>query len=702
MPLRDDVAVLRPAEPLTSKSGGLALLLLFGGTLFLSALLLFSVQPLFARMVLPRLGGTPAVWSVALVFFQAVLLAGYAYAHLLVRRAGPVFSLVVHATLLCAALLWLPVAVAAGFESPPAEGQTIWLLALFAVSIGMPFFAVSASAPLLQAWFARTGHRHAADPYFLYGASNLGSIFALLSYPLLAEPLLLLRDQAVLWTILYVALALTMLACGSAAIYAGGRALHHGHRPDVSPPVSCTDRLRWMALAFVPSALLVAITAHISTNIAAAPLLWVLPLAVFLLTFVLAFQRTALIPRRWVEIMVPVAAVAAILTYGFPMVLGGLPGIAINVFALLIIALAWHSELVARRPDASRLTDFYLSMALGGVLGGACTSLAAPLLFDSVLEYPLLLALSLLVVPEALRLLARRVAIPLGLALVMAGFAAHSLSGVEYRDRSFFGVVSTRIEEGAYRLLVHGTTVHGAERLAGASRSVRPEPLTYYAEGGPLATAIALEQGRHERPLEVGVVGLGIGSLACYRKPDEAWRFYEIDPAVIAAAGNPHLFTFISSCAAEAPIVQGDARLALAADADRRFDVLVVDAFSSDSIPVHLLTRDALELYADRLRPGGVVLMHISNGFMELASVVAAGARDEGLDGARLLHRRPEAEEADRKFSSDVVVLASDPARIRAYRDAGWEPLHARDDVAAWTDDYSNVVGAILRAQGLL
>lgn len=682
---------------------------LFGGTLFLSAVLLFSVQPLFTKMVLPHLGGTPAVWSTAMVFFQAVLLAGYAYAHLLVRYAPRRAAPIIHAGMMALALLWLPIGLANGARPPTDGGQQLWLIGLFATTIGVPFFAVSASAPLLQAWFSDTGHAHGSDPYFLYGASNLGSFFTLLAYPVLIEPLLALGDQSRFWAAGYLALFLAIGACGLLARASRHAALSGDQLRAVAPlaPVTWAERARWMGLAFVPSALLIALTAHLSTNIAAVPFLWVLPLATFLLTFVLAFQRSPLIPRRAVELLLPLSAIVAMLTYAFATPFGGLSGIAINLFAFLIIALAWHNALAARRPRAAQLTEFYLCMSAGGVLGGAFTSLAAPVLFDQVIEYPLLLVLAFLVVPEARKLLRPRLALP-GLALLLLGLAALQASGrVEYRDRSFFGVVSTQLSpDGAFRLLSHGTTIHGAQRLADLSAlgtpGARPEPLAYYISGSPLAEGIELQQARRSAPLAVGVVGLGTGTLACYSKPGETWRFYEIDPAVISVATDPRRFTFLPACAPQAEIVPGDARLTLARESGRRFDVLVIDAFSSDSIPVHLLTREGLRLYAERVGPDGIVVLHISNRFLELASVVAANAAAEGLSAARRFDPGAPAGSVKPIFASDVVVLARDPSQIAPYLQAGWSPLRPRAGVAAWTDDYSNVVGAILRKQGLL
>jgi hypothetical protein len=343
-------------------------------------------------------------------------------------------------------------------------------------------------------------------------------------------------------------------------------------------------------------------------------------------------------------------------------------------------------------------------MSAGGVIGGAFITLLAPAIFASVVEFPLLLALSLLAVPEARRLCHSRLALPVAAVLVAAVLTVQLTGSVEYRDRSFFGVVSTRlVGDGDYRVLVHGTTVHGAERLADiGTEDTRPEPLTYYAKDGPLASAIAIEQDKRERPLAIGLVGLGVGSLACYREAGESWTFYEIDPAVVAAAKNPDLFTFLSSCAPDAPIVAGDARLSLAREPKGGLDALVVDAFSSDAIPVHLLTREALRLYADKVTGDGVVAIHISNRFMELASVVAAGAAEEGLFAARQLHIRPPDDAAEQKLSSDAVVIARGPAHLAPYFAAGWKPLYPHPGVSAWTDDYSNVVGAIMRKQGLL
>lgn len=691
---------------LARPAGYAGTLFLFGATLFLSALLLFSVQPLFAKMVLPRLGGTPAVWSVAMVFFQAMLLAGYAYAHGLVRYAGLAGGILIHLVVLAIAVFWLPIHIAAGFGGMPERGVAFWLLALFFVSIGAPFFAVSANAPLLQAWFARTGHRHARDPYFLYGASNLGSFFALLSYPVLFEPAFGVGEQARLWLAGYVALGAGVAICGlTARSHANGRAgeAHRAAAADAAqrPAPTAVSRLTWVALASVPCGLLVAVTAHISTNVAAAPFLWVVPLALYLLTFVITFQRRPMLPHRWMRTLLPITTIAVlVLLYGH-IPLGIVGETAIHLTGFFVAAMVCHGELVSRRPDALRLTEFYLWMSFGGVLGGAFTTLLSPVIFTTVLEYPLLIGAALLALPEMRSMIGRRpLAFALG-GLAIVGALWFGSNPVIERERSFFGVVTVSTSlDGRFRTLIHGTTIHGAERIADAATiSDRPEPLTYYTAGGPLASAIGVHRKALGRPMNVGIVGLGAGSLACHAAEGDKWRFYEIDPAVVRVATDPRYFTFLSACTPDAPIIVGDARLTVRREPDGVFDVLVIDAFSSDAIPVHLMTREAVTGYLAKLVPGGILVMHISNRYMELRSVLAAIAEEEHLAGAVRLDRRSREEIKAMRKSSEAVVLARRAADIRPFLDSGWEPLEADPDnpVRAWTDDYSNVVAAILR-----
>jgi len=695
-----------PAETVRP-TGFAGTLVLFGAALFLSALLLFSVQPLFAKMVLPRLGGTPAVWSVAMVFFQAMLLAGYAYAHALVRFAGLTSGFLIHVAVLAIAVVWLPIQIVSGFDQPPESGVAFWLLALFFISIGVPFFAVSANAPLLQAWFSRTGHRHAHDPYFLYGASNLGSFFALLSYPVLFEPAFAVSEQSQLWFAGYIALAISVAICGLAArsLSNGEAAAAHPFTPtDAAPRPTPTARLRlsWIGLASVPTGLLVAVTAHISTNVAAAPFLWVMPLALFLLTFVITFQRRPVIPIQWMRILLPITTIVVSVALAGLLSIGIVAETAIHLAAFFVAAMVCHGELVARRPDASHLTEFYLAMSLGGVLGGAFTTLLSPVIFTRVLEYPILIGAAMLAMPETRSLIRRWPLIVVPAVLIVATALFFRGSNVIDRERSFFGVLTTVANpDGRYRVLVHGITIHGAQRMEDAAENAgRPEPLTYYTTEGPLASAINGHRRHLGRPVNTGIVGLGAGSLACHAAEGETWRYYEIDPAVVRIASDPQQFRFLSACTPDAPIIIGDARLTVMREPDGMFDVLVIDAFSSDAIPVHLMTREAIAGYFEKLAPGGILVMHISNRFLELRNVLAAIATSERLAGvARLDKIAAEEMKVSMRTSTEAVILARSPDEIEHFVDAGWDRLTAVNGstVRAWTDDYSNIIAAILR-----
>lgn len=719
---------------------------LFVGTLFLSATLLFAVQPMFAKMVLPRLGGAPGVWSVAVVFFQAVLLLGYLYAHLLTRYLPLRTAALIHIGVLVLGLLFLPLSLAEGWGRPPEEGHMFWLLALFGISVGLPFFALSANAPLLQAWFARAGQGR--EPYFLYGASNLGSFIALLGYPFAVEPWLGLGTQTISWSVGYLGLAALVAVTAFATIRGVGdgdvsRGLH-----DIA--ISWGQRLSWIAFAFVPSALLVAVTAHISTDIAAAPFLWVAPLAIFLLTFVLVFRDRPLIPPSVFTLLLPPALVFVAATLFVPNLFSLPLTLALHLAAYFIAAMVAHHRLYAARPAPAGLTEFYLWMSFGGVLGGAFAGLAAPALFNSIAEYPLLLlaALALLIVPAKTRRIPLIVAaLIVGAALIVVGlhvssgmpvplyvqqewivvlavlgaltilacflpvvgvalFAALLLVGLNLTpgpvdllaSRSFFGVHRIADTLTGHRMLYHGTTLHGAQRLQQGPPGayVRPRPLTYYAESGPLGEVARALRNNGWRLSPVALVGLGAGAMACHREDGETWEFYEIDTEVVRISRDPRYFSFLSACAPEAPITIGDARVTLE-DATRRYELIVVDAFSSDAIPVHLMTREAIELYMSRMQGHGVVALHVSNRHLDLLPVVAAIARDLGLV-AWYKHHRPTPDEArDYIASSVVAVLAHRDEDLGSLPADDWQRLEAQPGVTAWTDDYSNIIGAMMR-----
>jgi len=749
-------AIARGADTLRDNAVVLAL---FTGTLFFSALLLFSVQPIFAKMVLPTLGGSPSVWAVSMCFFQATLLAGYAYAHGLNRLVPLRIAPLVHLTLLAVALLALPFGLPEG-ANPPEGDAYFWLVGTLIIGVGLPFFAVSANAPLLQAWFARTGHPHAADPYFLYGASNLGSLLALLSYPVVVEPLLGLSVQAWTWTTGFVLLGL--LVAGCALLLRVVDAEDTSDESDSAAPrasLTARQRLSWIGLALVPSGLLVAYTSYLSTDIASAPFVWVIPLATFLGTFVLVFRTKPVIPTRLLMLSQPILVALALLDIAAPGILGSALAIIIGFAAFFVTTMVAHTALYNCRPDSADLTEFYMWMSLGGVLGGVLAALIAPQIFNTIYEFPLLLvagmlcrpglfaqglkrvARSQLIVPLVLTALVVIAALLFGSEALTVGYAKVAfailvtatlamlwlsrgepirevaLVGVlglavfvlptqlshGHSERSFYGVHKVALTpDGTMRILSHGTTVHGAQRLVDADGTVidPPRPATYYYDKGLMARGlVAARAHAAERGASfgVGIVGVGTGSLACYAKPEETWKFYEIDPLVLKLATDPKLFTFFSSCRPDADFVVGDARLTVARSPDGTFAYLVIDAFSSDAVPVHLLTREAIQMYLAKVGDEGVVAMHISNRHMDLGSSAVATART--IPGVHIaLGEDNNKDKAGLDSASSNVLFLSRSERALA-------PLLAQPDVAKapvtdtapWTDDYSNVISAIWR-----
>ena len=737
---------------------------LYTVTLGLSAVLLFWVQPLYARLMLPLLGGAPAVWITAMLFFQAALLAGYLYAHLSIRWLGLKRQSLVHGVLLLAAFVALPVALPAGWTPPASAMPAGWQLALMAAGVGLPFFAVAATAPLLQRWFAHSGHADAADPYFLYGASNIGSIAALLLYPLLFEPALRLGQQGLAWTTLYTVLIALIGLCGYAMWrrYVAAPADAAADGLTLSPEIDWRRRLWWIALAFAPSSLMLGTTLHISTDIAAVPLLWVLPLTLYLLSFVIVFARRPLLPhRRMLALQIPALIVLAVVMSWD--IAGPWGEILIHLVAFFVIATACHGELAARRPAARHLTEFYLWLAVGGVLGGVFNAVLAPLLFDTVLEYPLMIAaiallrpwnkaggrralaldvlqpagvaLLALAVPLAFEygpdddgravvaatfsiatgitigfaLIDRPLRFALGLGVLLAagpvvlsqtGFSGDYRGKTLLRERSFFGVhrVMLQSEPAEAHVLLHGTTVHGAQFL---SPSARRRPLTYYHPEGPLGAVF--QSFPPWRFLRVGVVGLGTGATACYARRDQDWTFFEIDPAVVRIARDPRYFTYLADCKPDAAVVLGDARLSLRRVPDGRFDLLVLDAFSSDAIPVHLLTAEAFALYRRKLAPRGVLAIHISNQFLDLEPVVGRITAETGFFGVVQYDNDPDAAETlvSLRVPSIWAVMARRPDDIAELApDSRWLPLRGATS-PLWTDDYVNIVQAFVLSDAL-
>ena len=734
-----------PASPSSPK----LMLATFVAAIFLSAALLFAVQPLFAKMVLPLLGGSPAVWSVAMVFFQAMLLAGYAYAHLLTQFVPGRFSVLVHLVVMVVATLALPLAVATTWGRPPAQGESFWLLGLFAASIGLPFFALSANGPLLQAWFARTDHPAAKDPYFLYAASNIGSFLALLAYPFAIEPFTRLGQQTTGWTVGFY-LLIALIGVSGVWLLRSRNALPDIASDSAAPP-SWRDAVIWVALAAVPSALLIAITAHISTDVAATPFLWVIPLALYLATFVIAFQSRPLLPHWLVNVIAPVAVILLVISLALGAADQILVVIAINLVGFFVLALMCHGELARRRPPARYLTAFYLWLSLGGVIGGIFAGLIAQHIFSWVAEYPLLIvfaalcrpglawprsrvdiAIWVLIIAAAAAMLVAAygwryeftedsfnlwVAALLVLAfgfqrsvLNFAGLIAATLLFVTLygadagkRDfvRSFFGVHKiTESDGGQFRVLKHGTIEHGAQRIRdgnGQPVTGRPVASTYYHDKSPLVEGINAMRQKRGGPIRLAVVGLGTGTMACQMRPGETLHYYEIDPAVVRIAKDRNRFSYLTECAPDATIIVGDARLTLADAPDGQYDAIIIDAFSSDAIPTHLLTKEAMAIYASKIAPDGIVLMHISNKHMVLDSVVAGIADANGL--VTRVHDSEEGyDEDNHMFGSLVAAVARTDADfgVLATTD-GWDTEEPDDDEWVWTDDYSNVMGAIIK-----
>ncbi len=743
---------------------------LFSLTLFMSATLIFIVQPMVAKMILPLLGGTPSVWNTCMMFFQALLLGGYAYAHVSSSRLPVGRQVMLHAALLLLACIVLPVAVSSHWI-PAGETNPIGLvLILLFVSVGLPFFALSSTAPLMQRWFVWTGHPSSADPYFLYSASNAGSMLALMSYPAFIEPGFALREQSSLWSVGYVLLIAFILGCAyftwrSARLCSprGGMSAP-GSLPaycasDAVPPAR-SRQLRWVALAFVPSSLMLGVTTFLSTDVAAIPLFWIIPLSLYLLTFILVFANMPQAVSRFMLLLFPIAVIT-LLFINVPLTKPAMwIAMLCNLATFFIVSMVCHGELARTRPAAKYLTGFYLWMSVGGVLGGIFNAVVAPLVFRSVVEYPIVLALSaiLIFMPDSAAWASKRrwtarmfdVALPAmlggltfwltvkwpmhgmnfwGVAQMLHlnlssmqtfltysipavlcyaqlfmksprrfafGVAAVTLAlifshgwhqDVIYRERSFFGVVKVSEDaDGEYRLLVHGTTQHGRQSL---DPKLSDEPLSYYHRTGPIGQVFTMFSGKN-RKSDVALIGLGVGTLASYGEKGQSLTFYEIDPAVRRVATDAALFTYLENCKAEWSIVMGDARLKLDDAAEGVYGLIVVDAFSSDSIPVHLITREALRLYLSKLEENGVIAVHISNKYLNLAPVLGGLARDAGLTG---LIQDDWEDSAAGKYRSTWVVLARDKKDfLELFSDKRWQPLKSDADSPVWTDDFSNIL----------
>jgi hypothetical protein len=728
--------------------------IVYATSVALAAVLLFLVQPLFARIVLPALGGSPSVWTTSVLFFQVVLLAAYTYAHLLGRLRPARRAAILHLALVAIGVAWLPIDIEHARElaagTPPA-----WRLVVAAVgALGLPVFTVAATAPLLQRWLSVADPARGQRTYAMYAASNAGSLGGLLAYPLLVERWFTLTAQARIWQIGY----LLLIGCLAGAVSFVWR-VHERPTPvpelddaveasrDGAPP-GWPARAGWLLRAAIAASLMQSVTTYITTDIAAAPLLWVLPLSAYLLTFVIAFAPRPMVPERALAGLVPVTGLLVLLALLTNLTRPAWVLLLVHLTGVFVLALGCHVALAAAKPRPRYLTGFYLWLALGGALGSVVNVLVAPHVFTSPIEYPLGIIAACLVRPLAHWSWDRRdlrrdlawaaLAIFLGLAsrvgLQRVGFESASFGvllatvalpvlvatlhwpharrfalmlaavfacappmndlHVVHASRNFFGVLRVAVSgNGRFTEFFHGSTLHGAQSRQPGQRR---EPLTYFRRKGPVGQVFATLEPSLDRA-SIAVVGLGAGTLATYAEAGQHWTFYEIDPDVVTIASDTHYFSYLAAARSPVRVVVDDGRLAVGREPPGTFAVIVLDAFSSDAIPVHLLTTEALRLYTRTLRPGGVLLMNVSNRYLDLASVVAASARAAGLQGLVQFDALTDAERRTRVADSTWILIGSRADALRPFTaDARWHALRAPANVRAWTDDFSNLYGAVM------
>jgi len=736
-------------------------LIVFTVSMFLSAALLFLVEPMIGKMLLPLLGGTPAVWNTCLVFFQAALLAGYLYAHAALRFLSRRVQVLAHIAVLLLPLLiagMLPPHVPAGWEPPAATNPVGWVLLLLLVVIGLPFFALSATTSMMQRWFADSGRADASDPYFLYAASNAGSLLGLLAFPLLMEPLLRLSQQSRMWSAGYAIFVAMTALCAAMAWKWGTKNAAFEKAAAALPnnvPSAWSTRWRWIALAFIPSSLMLGVTTAMTADVPAIPLFWVLPLAVYLISFVLVFAKKPPISHQWMLKRLPFLILCGIC----PTISQGTFSLPILLIAYLTVlfgmALVFHGELARSRPEVGNLTEFYLCLSIGGVLGGIFNSLLAPVVFKTVLELPLVLIFAaairpivsadarknsatdtrkdfLLPITLGLCMVAvilglahtgikpghvettlvfgysllwclsfgqRRARFALGLvAMLLASWLYAPYGHLLKAERSFFGVYRVRNSpDGRFRLLYHGAIAHGTQSL---DPNMSREPLAYYTRSGPAGAVMTAAQQTMPHG-DWAIVGLGAGAMACYMQPGQTLTYYEIDPLVADIAEDPRYFTLLSQCDPQTKIILGDARLKLKDAHDSSYGLIVLDAFSGDSIPMHLMTKEALALYVQKLAPGGLIAFHVSNLYFDLAPTLGNLAADAHLTA--LVGNDTQVTQAQRdagKLPSIWVVMARNPNDLAPLYDVphpgfAWEPLQAQPNARLWTDDYSNLLGVV-------
>lgn len=729
-------------------------------TLLLSAALLFSVQPMFSKMILPLLGGTPQVWNTAMLFFQVLLLAGYAYAHGTSRFLNIRLQAALHLVLLCIFIVVLPFAIPEGTKPPFEDDPTFWQLGLMALVVGGPFFVLSGSAPMFQRWFAGTDHPDADNPYFLYGASNLGSMTSLLAYPFLIEPYFRLDEQSNLWMYGYFGLILCTLL---AAILVWSSNMRKDDAQTVeqnTEVLTWKQRGKWLLLSFLPSSLMLGVTTYITTDIASVPLLWILPLALYVGTFIIVFSRRNLINKKYLFIA---QGILFALLITKTMVYFNIPPflfVTLHFVLFFVCALACHKELADSKPSAAHLTEFYLLMSLGGALGGVFNALIAPRVFVVPLEYAIVLIMIVFIrfwhVPEksfanikdnAATFIKQRdfnqilkfpvlitgliilisfasmhaikyTNAPLAvITLVMLATILHTrwalgvcvavvllmhppgymwqnsiIQDMKLLDRNFFGVLRVVDSSAGERILLHGTTNHGAQPL---SEDYRLTPLSYYGKTSPLNDAFDIlnEQDGEQR---IAIIGLGIGVTACFQQDGRHFDFYEIDPDVVRIAQNTELFTYLSDCGSPYDIIMGDGRLTIQEKPEDYYDMILLDAFSSDNIPVHLLTLDAIEIYLHKLKPGGILVMNISNNYMDIEPIMAATGDKLGITNIAKISEGTKIADTDLyTYTAHFFMFLENDDHLEFLKQRDWSEGMKRDGVRYWSDQYSNIVSVL-------
>ena len=759
-------AMTAPSDKAATIRGSLITLFAFVTAIFVSAYLLFAIQPLFTKMALPMLGGSPNVWNTALVFFQGVLLLGYLYTHCITKFLNIRQQVGLHVLIIIVGLAFLPIGLNVEAVANVQGGQSIWLLTLMAVSIGWPFFALSANAPLLQRWFSMSSHPTADDPYFLYAASNAGSILSLLLYPFFIEPITGLDQQSTLWAQGY-GLLIALIAFAGLCALIWPRISQAVEKTteiavDALSAPSWSSRGFWVLLAAIPSGLMLAVTTYLTTDVAPAPFLWILPLTLYLVSFIIVFSPIADPVHRALKKLAPIAILAGAALSPI-MRSAVIEAWLLHLIVFFLITTALHGALAKRRPAATHLTEFYLLMSLGGVIGGIFTALIAPAFFPDIWEYPILLILSAAIISfvflekaallknEQAPLTRNKKAIIAGLfvvallaligmittektivflvcavaislityaakerpvmfavaiaSLLFVGPSLRSIAAPEryeliFRDRSFFGVVSVKKidhENGLKHVFFHGTTIHNSQYRRA---DLRQTPATYYGFGASFDQVV--RSVRAQTPnMKVGVIGLGAGALACHRAPGEQWTFHEIDPMVVQLARDENLFSFVSDCTPDAPIVIGDGRINLEreqASAAPLYDLIIIDAFSSDAIPAHLLTTDALALYRERLPEDGVIFLHTSNKYLDVTSVALASAKALGLSTKVIRFNPDEAQLKTGLVVGTIGVAISTQEKIDLLSEGqeGWIDALPNDLIKPWTDQSSNILNAMI------